>query len=176
MSSPRATYILLLVGAALWCATLVVAPLLVTFPGVPGAAGRLFYSFFHPICHQLSDRSFHLFGEPLAVCSRCASIYFAFLAGTLLYPAVFDLRRPVFPHRAFLLAAVLPMVIDICAGVFGVHEVTNTTRLFTGVVFGLVAPFYIVPAAIEALQFRGAGLGARPLLSDTHKEKGPPHA
>jgi len=176
MSSPRATYLIILAGAALWCATLVIAPFLVTFPGVPGAAGRLFYSFFHPICHQLSNRSFLLFGEPLAVCSRCASVYFAFLVGTLLYPVVFDVRRPVFPHRAFLLAAVLPMAIDIGAGVFGIHEITNTTRLFTGVTFGLAAPFYVVPAAIEALQTRNAGLGHHPLLSDTNREKGPPHA
>src|SRR5262249_2651061 len=31
-------------------------------------------------CHQQPARSWHVAGEPLAVCIRCTSIYFGFLA------------------------------------------------------------------------------------------------
>ena len=38
------------------------------------------YSFFSRICHQDPLRSWHVAGEPLAVCIRCSSIYIAFTA------------------------------------------------------------------------------------------------
>ncbi len=59
----------LLAGATLWCAGIIAAPLL-NLPFV--------YHFFSIICHQDPARSWHVFGEPLPVCIRCASIYFAF--------------------------------------------------------------------------------------------------
>lgn len=173
MLSPRTTYLTVLGGVVLWCAALVAAPFLVTFPGVLGTAGRCLYAFFHPICHQLSDRSFHLFGGPLAVCSRCASIYFAFLAGTVLYPVVRDIYQPIIPHRAFLIATVLPMLCDIGAGILGIHEVTTLTRLLSGAAFGLASPFFVVPAAIEAMQNIPEHSTS---LSDIHTQKGLPHA
>ncbi len=173
MTSPRATYLIILGGALLWCIALVVAPFLATFPGAPGMLGAFLYAFFHPICHQLDARSFHIFSGPMAVCSRCASIYFAFLGGTILYPLFCDVRKPVLPHRAFLYVAVLPMLADIAAGMLGIHEVSNITRLFTGAAFGLIAPFFIVPATVEALQQASAN---SPMVSDIHAEKGQPHA
>lgn len=59
----------LLAGSTLWCLSIIVAPL----AGLPAV-----YDFFSLICHQHPERSWQLFGEPLPVCIRCASIYFAF--------------------------------------------------------------------------------------------------
>jgi uncharacterized membrane protein len=59
----------LLAGATVWCASIIAAPVL-NLPSV--------YHFFSIICHQDPARSWHLLGEPLPVCIRCASIYFAF--------------------------------------------------------------------------------------------------
>ena len=61
----------LLAGATVWCVGIIAAPLL-HLPSV--------YQFFSLICHQDPARSWGLFGEPLPVCIRCASIYFAFTA------------------------------------------------------------------------------------------------
>src|SRR5262245_14965829 len=61
----------LLAGATLWCLSIVAAPAF----NVPWL-----YAIFSRICHQDPARSWHLAGEPLAVCVRCASIYFAFVA------------------------------------------------------------------------------------------------
>ena len=60
---------LLLIGSTLWCLAILAAPAL----RLP-----LVYEFFSRICHQDPSRSWHMFGEPLPVCIRCASIYFAF--------------------------------------------------------------------------------------------------
>ena len=35
----------------------------------------VFYAAFSPFCHQYADRSWHLLGEPLAVCIRCLGVY-----------------------------------------------------------------------------------------------------
>jgi len=61
----------LLAGSTLWCLAIVAAPLF-HLPWI--------YDFFSRICHQDPSRSWHVAGEPLAVCIRCTSIYFAFAA------------------------------------------------------------------------------------------------
>jgi len=113
--------------------------------------GELVYSVFRPICHQIDERSLMLFGEPLAVCARCSGIYFAFLLGTLLYPAVRRIDNPVMPPRWLLLVALLPMLADVIPGMIGIHDVSILTRVITGGIFGLVLPFVILPAAIEGV-------------------------
>ena len=150
--SARTTYLLILLGAAAWCTAVLVAPVLVSAGGSLAFLGRIIYQFFHPVCHQLSERSLHILGEPLAVCSRCASVYAAFLAGTLLYPALRRIQMPQYPPRSVLLAAAVPMVIDVIGGMMGIHTVTAVSRLLSGAAFGFVAPFFVIPAAIEALQ------------------------
>jgi uncharacterized membrane protein len=64
-------YVLLVTASTLWCISIVAAP----FLGLSWV-----YTFFSRICHQDPSRSWHLSGEPLAVCIRCTSIYFAFTA------------------------------------------------------------------------------------------------
>jgi uncharacterized membrane protein len=59
----------LLAGSTLWCLSILAAPV---FDAAP------VYGFFSRICHQDPSRSWRVAGEPLAVCIRCASIYFAF--------------------------------------------------------------------------------------------------
>lgn len=67
-------YTALLAGATLWCLSIVAAPL------VGAGPASAVYQFFSLICHQDPGRSWHILGEPLPVCIRCASIYFGFLA------------------------------------------------------------------------------------------------
>ena len=66
-----------ILGAIFWCGLIVAAP---TFHLGP------IYLFFSSICHQLPERSWHIGGEPLAVCIRCTSIYFGFLLGLVVLP------------------------------------------------------------------------------------------
>src|SRR5216117_3640085 len=62
---------ILLAGATLWCLSILAAPAFDLSP---------VYRFFAAICHQNPARSWYVFGEPMPVCIRCASIYFAFTA------------------------------------------------------------------------------------------------
>ena len=163
---PRKTYGLILGGALLWCIALVLAPACAAWEAVPHWVSSVLYRFFDPICHQIDARSFHLFGYPLAVCSRCSSIYVAFLAGTVLYPFLYDINRPGMPSRLLLFAALLPMVFDAGAGFVGLYSASFLTRSLTGALFGAILPLFIIPAAIE---------GASQLFS-TQLQKGTPDA
>ena len=167
--SARTTYLLILLGAAAWCAAVLVAPVLVSAGGSLTFLGRIIYQFFHPVCHQISERSLHILGQPVAVCLRCTSVYAAFLAGTLLYPALRAIEMPQYPPRSVLLAASVPMVVDVIGGILGIHTVTAVSRLLSGATFGFVAPFVIIPAAIEALQQMCPHVVATPL---TEPQKG----
>ena len=65
------TYAALVAGSTLWCMSIIAAPVF---------GWDSVYSFFSKICHQDPTRSWHVAGEPFAVCIRCSSIYFAFTA------------------------------------------------------------------------------------------------
>jgi uncharacterized membrane protein len=151
MRFARRTYAALLLGATLWCALLLLPPFLT----VAGNAGRTLstfvFGFFHLLCHQLDDRSFHVHGVPLAVCSRCASVYMAFLAGTIAYPVLRDVRHPEPAGRVLAAIAVLPMLLDLGLGMAGMHDVTNASRAITGGWFGLLIPFLVIPGTIEGV-------------------------
>jgi uncharacterized membrane protein len=146
---PQKTYAFILGGAVLWCSALILAPVIAAWPAAPQWISSTLYQFFEPVCHQIDARSFHLFDFPLAVCTRCSSIYFAFLAGTALYPLFFDLRRHAMPPRILLILTVIPMILDAGGGLLGLHEVTPITRTATGALFGLAIPLFVIPGAIE---------------------------
>ena len=149
MDSSRATYLVVLIGALAWCAAIILAPALAATTGRLQPIGEFLYRFFHPICHQLDNRSLHLFGGALGVCSRCSAIYFSFLGGTLAYPLVRDLRSTALPHRIILAAGLIPLVVDGLVGGGILYHTTLGIRLVTGAVAGATLPFYILPAAIE---------------------------
>jgi uncharacterized membrane protein len=150
MNLPRTTYLVILSGSLAWCAAILLAPHLAT-ASAPFA--EFLYRGFHHICHQLPERSFHLLGEKLAACSRCSSIYFAFLLGVVIYPLLQHSITPLLQHsRGILVAALLPMLIDVALEFLGIHESTYATRTITGIIFGIVIPFFVLPAAIEGVQ------------------------
>jgi uncharacterized membrane protein len=151
MRFARVTYVVIAAGAALWCLMILLPALLIAPDGSQGHAGQIIAAFFRPLCHRLEDRSFHLFGVSLAVCSRCSSIYFGFLLGTLAYPLIRNVRRPVVPGRLFIAAAALPMFFDVTMGLIGLSGATYVSRAVTGGWFGLLAPYIVIPGATQAV-------------------------
>ena len=158
--NPRKTYVLILTGAALWCGLILLAPYLAS---VASPLSEFVYRSFHPICHQLPERSFHIFDEKLAVCSRCSSIYVAFLVGILAYPFIRLPNNPFLQHSnapvlhnltkpSVLIVTLLPMVIDVGLDMVGLHESDAVTRTLTGTLFGFVVTFFVLPAALEGVQ------------------------
>ncbi len=114
-------------------------------------AAQVVYRGFYNACHQNADRSFSLFGAPMAVCARCTGLYLGALLGTILLPLLRGVRAPV-PSRAWLAAAALPCALDVGLDWSGIVINTFATRGATGLLLGAVAPFYVVPAFFEAFQ------------------------
>ncbi|SRR6266516_383534 len=117
------------------------------------AIGFTIYRAFSYLCHQLPQRSFHLAGHQFAVCARCTGLYVGFAAASLGYPLVRSLKRTDTPARRWLLLAAAPMAIDVGLDMLGVWKNTHLSRLFTGLLLGSVAAFYIIPGLIDLLNF-----------------------
>lgn len=148
MEINKRTYLIMLLLVALWCGGIVLAPSLsTTLPGI----SSVLYSFYSPICHQIDARSLHLFGDKLGVCSRCSSIYFGFLLSLVLYPLFQKLHAPAYPGRQWIALAILPMAIDAFLNLTGIHGSTLLTRAITGLLFGLILPYYLLPPLLEGI-------------------------
>ena len=108
------------------------------------------YRTFSFVCHQISERSFHLANRPFAVCARCAGLYAGFAIATLIYPVARSLRDTRTPSILWLLLAAFPLVLDFSLGYFNIWANTHASRFATGALLSAVAVFYIVPGLIEA--------------------------
>ena len=85
-------------------------------------------------CHQLPERSPHLFGLQLPLCWRCSGI--ALGAAVLLSCLVKTKRLPPLA-LSLLLAAALPL--DVLLNVLGGGGLDNPRRFLTGVLWGVFA-------------------------------------
>jgi uncharacterized membrane protein len=126
---------------------IVVAPLL-RARGLP-LASQVLYQGFHAACHQMPERSFHLWGFPLAVCARCFGLYVGVLAGITFYPLARGVWRRDMPGRAWLILGVLPTTVDFALGFFGLWENTHWSRFLTALLAGAAVAFYLVPGLVD---------------------------
>ena len=134
-------YSLTLGGIIIWLGVIFLAPYL---RSQDSGLSAFAYSVFTPVCHQIPSRSFHLFGQPLAVCARCLGIYFGILGGTGLYPLINGFSKLTLPKaRTFILVS-LPMVIDAGGNFLHLWESSLWIRFMTGFLWGLVLPFYFI--------------------------------
>jgi uncharacterized membrane protein len=109
----------------------------------------LIYEAFGKVCNQLPVRSFYLEGHAMAVCARCAGIYFGFAGGVLLYPLVRSLNNVDAPARKWLLLGLAPTALDFALDLLGFWKNTHLTRSATGALAGAVVAFYVVPGLID---------------------------
>jgi uncharacterized membrane protein len=114
-------------------------------------ASTIIYRGFSAVCHQMVERSFHFHGFPLGVCSRCAGVYAGFVIGLALYPFLRDLREEKFPARWILVVSAIPVAIDFAGGLLELFANTFLSRALTGMLFGAVAAFYILPGLISTV-------------------------
>jgi len=126
---------------------IVIAPVAQAY-GHPAIASSI-YKAFSFVCHQISERSFHLDGHQFAVCSRCTGLYAGFAVAALIYPLARSLQRTDTPSRLWLMLATLPLVIDFALGYFSIWENTHLSRFLTGALLSSVAVFYIMPGLID---------------------------
>jgi uncharacterized membrane protein len=115
--------------------------------GFTGPSAEIFtiYRFF---CGQTPSHSFYVAGYQMCLCSRCLAIYSSLLAAGLFLAAV---RHT--PHRRFIqpiswrwwVLGMVPMALDGGTQLFGFHESNVYLRLLTGIIFGLMTAWYILP-------------------------------
>jgi len=84
-------------------------------------------------------------GYKLPVCARDVAIYLAMLAGLLALPFFQKMESEDFPDKWLLVAAAVPIAIDGFTQLFGLRESSNLLRIATGVIIGVVLPFYLLP-------------------------------
>ncbi len=137
------TAVLALIPAGL----IVAAPLLLAHGHT--ALALPIYEAFSYLCHQLPERSLHLEGRQLAVCSRCTGLYFGFALSVLLYPLARSLKRVDTPSLWWLLLAAVPVILDWSLTFSGLWENTHLSRFLTGALFSVVAAVYIVPGLVD---------------------------
>lgn len=151
----RAVYFLTLAAAVVWLAFIFLAPYLRSRGYAAPAA--FIYAVYANVCHQIPSRSFHLAGQPLAVCGRCLGVYAGFLAGLLALPLARRFPVPPLPRpRTFVLVS-LPIGVDSLAGLLGVWRSPIRVRFLTGFVWGCLLPWFLLPGLRELLTL------ARPL-------------
>ena len=135
--------------AAAWgtvCVWIIAAPFLALHSCHTTAA--TIYFLFSCICHQIPERCFTLSGYSLAVCHRCAGMYFGFLLGSLYGIRV--LHRSVRARRLMVLTAIALMLLDVLASAAGLWNST-AGRAATGLLFGIVISSLLVRGVSEFL-------------------------
>jgi len=139
-------YWLIVAASALWLALVFVAPYAraESWPLAP-----YLYAFFHPVCHQIPERSVHCFGQPLAVCHRCLGLYAGFLLGLLVLPYLHRLRQRLLETPRAILLFFVPMLLDVL-----IVENTSMTRLLTGLVAAFPVGLLVWAAAEQIVHPR----------------------
>jgi uncharacterized membrane protein len=164
MVKQRIAHIGIILASLAFCGAIVFPPILIRSGRGSGFAAAAGYFFFSGVCHQIPARSFHVWGQPLAVCARCTGVYAGFLAGAIIFPLIpcgGVHRKRVhkglvrrgwnggFPPAWILGAALLPATADFALGHFGLHDSGNVLRLVTGLIPGAAASLFIIPAVFE---------------------------
>jgi uncharacterized membrane protein len=72
--------------------------------------GEFLFTIYTPLCHQLPERSFFIFGYQVAFCHRCAAMYTAIVVAGLLFGLLRRRIRPIALKAGGLL--LLPILID----------------------------------------------------------------
>ncbi|MDQ4122898.1 MAG: DUF2085 domain-containing protein [Acidobacteriota bacterium] len=134
----------------LWVGLIVASPVL---KAAGSEVAGYIYAPFSYLCHQLSERSLHLAGEQLAVCSRCFGVYAGLAIGIWAYPFLRTISETDAPPRIVLFLAPVPTAIDWTLGLFGIWENTHWSRFLTAAVLGVVCAFFVVPGIVEINRF-----------------------
>ena len=176
-------------AVALYIGLPVLAPVLL-HAGHERLAGAI-YVIFKPLCHQLPERSYFLYGPQavysydelsaflgglgprrylgaaeigykLAVCQRCVAIYGSMLLDGLAFVLLRRRLKPL-PIKGFL-AMLLPIAVDGLGQLFHLWTSSWWSRLITGGVFGLAIVWLTYPYLEQGM--REVSLAARKTLQD----------
>ncbi len=133
----------------IWTLSIYLIPVFESIGGIFKTFADYGYVFFATTCHQSDERSFFIFENKVAVCSRCVSVYSAFLFGVILYPVIKSLDNKILPSLWILLLFALLLFLDAVLDTLGILKNTFISRAITGSLIGFLLPFYLIPGTIN---------------------------
>ena len=101
-------------------------------------------------CHQMPERSPHLFGAQMPLCWRCTGV----LAGTLIFFLWLWRRERLLPFHVSLLLA-LAMPLDVACSLVAHAAGDNTRRLLTGLLWGVFGTSAVLHLVRRLVALRG---------------------
>lgn len=138
-------YLIFFLITLIWNVLIIIAPVFYDNSGLLKHISDFSYSFFSVTCHQIDNRSFHFLGEKFAVCSRCLSIYWAFLISVIIYPFIKGFNNVKLPSLWILFIPGLIVFLDAAFDFFDVFKNSFLTRSVSGALIGFVLPYYLIP-------------------------------
>lgn len=84
-------------------------------------------------------------GYKFPVCARDIALYSAMILGGVLFPLMRKIDDKVVPSFIYFVIALVPIALDGVTQLIGLRESTNTLRIITGFIAGIVIPFYLIP-------------------------------
>lgn len=131
----------------LWTFLIILAPIAET--NAISQISAPIYKFFSYLCHQQSERSFHIHEHQFAVCARCFGVYFGLFFGFIIYPLIRKVEEIEPLPRFWLFLALIPIGVDWTLGILGIWENTHWSRFATGMILGIACAVFIVPSLVE---------------------------
>ncbi|MBG0786186.1 MAG: DUF2085 domain-containing protein [Anaerolineaceae bacterium] len=129
--------------------------LTLTPDGLLGKAHAVGYA----VCHQISARSFQIFGQSMPLCARCSGMFTGAILG-LIYQVVQGRKgkMPPVPVMVLLGLMALAWILDgtnsftmLIPGIPSVYETQNWTRLVTGTGMGMALSAILLPSFIQTV-------------------------
>ena len=142
-------YLIFLTVSFAWTAIIFLIPVFAGMGGIFAKIADFGYIFYSKTCHQIDERSFFIFGNKVAVCSRCSSTYAAFLISVIFYPFIKGLNNRNLPSLWILMASLILLSADVFLDIFDIMSNTFFSRIITGGIIGFILPFYLIPGAMN---------------------------
>jgi len=154
--TPRGLLLAAAALALLWTAGIVAVPIIQgTGDETAASAAGLARLAYAPVCHQIPGRSPSVYGRPFTVCARCTGLYLGGTVGLALMALGYGRLRV--PGRRWLLAAVVPTVVDFAMGNLTGSSLPNLGRLAVAFPAGLMLGLYLAIGVADL----GRSLAAR---------------
>lgn len=147
---PSRLQILIIILSGLWCFLFSGVPLFLRGPVFLQKASIWIYYFFSGICHQIPERSFQYYGYPMAVCSRCAGIYYGFFLSAIVYPFLikkWNAESSIILYSLF--AGLGIMALEYIVTKIGWIPLSHPARMLTGWLVGTAGAFILLPMITE---------------------------